>query len=200
MSVSSTALGATEQANVQEGESITMQLRRAREGDSVALDRLLPFIYDELKRIARGLMLQERGNHTLQTTALVHEAYLRMITQNSAESGDRLYFFSLAATMMRRVLVNHARDHAAQKRGDGAELLSLSAAQDVAATNFDVIRMHDALDALAALDERQARVVELKFFAGLELAEIAELLEISLATVKRDWSMARLWLSRELAP
>lgn len=185
---------------MQEGESITMQLRRAREGDSVALDRLLPFIYDELKRIARGLMLQERGNHTLQTTALVHEAYLRMITQNSAESCDRLYFFSLAATMMRRVLVNHARDHAAQKRGDGAELLSLSAAQDVAATNFDVIRMHDALDALAALDERQARVVELKFFAGLELAEIAELLEISLATVKRDWSMARLWLSRELAP
>ncbi|MDZ4813517.1 MAG: ECF-type sigma factor [Pseudomonadota bacterium] len=184
---------------VQPGDTINAQLRSARSGDASALDRMLPLIYDELKRIARGLMQRERGNHTLQTTALVHEAYLRMVAQHSADLGDRLYFFSLAATMMRRILINHARDRAAQKRGDGVELISLSAVEGVVAVDFDLIRMHDALDALALLDERQARVIELKFFAGLELAEIAELLDVSLATIKRDWTMARLWLSRELA-
>lgn len=185
---------------MQQGETLNTQLRSARDGDALALDRLMPQIYDELKRIARGLMQRERGNHTLQTTALVHEAYLRMAGQQSADQGDRLYFFSVAATMMRRILVNHARDRAAQKRGDGLDLVSLSAAQGVVGNELDLVRLHDALDALALLDQRQARVIELKFFAGLELAEIAELLGVSLATVKRDWTMARLWLSRELAP
>lgn len=185
---------------MRQGETFNAQLRSARAGDASALDSLLPLIYDELKRIARGLMQRERGNHTLQTTALVHEAYLRMIAQQSANFGDRLYFFSVAATMMRRILVNHARDRAAQKRGDGLDLVSLSAAEQLASPDFDLVRMHDALDALALLDVRQARVIELKFFAGLELTEIAELLEVSPATVKRDWTMARLWLSRELAP
>ena len=181
------------------GESIDAELRSARSGDSTALDRVLPLIYEELKRVARGLMRQERAGHTLQTTALVHEAWLRMAAQDAANEGDRLYFFSLAATMMRRILVNHARDRAAQKRGDGVELLSLSAAEQVATGEFDLIGLHEALEALAALDARQARVVEMKFFAGLELAEIATLLEVSLATVKRDWTMARLWLSRRLS-
>lgn len=190
----------TVDTKVQQGETFNAQLRRARAGDASALDSLLPLIYDELKRIARSLMQRERGNHTLQTTALVHEAYLRMIAQQSANFGDRLYFFSVAATMMRRILVNHARDRAAQKRGDGLDLVSLSAAEQLANPDFDLVRMHDALDALALLDERQARVIELKFFAGLELIEIAELLDVSPATVKRDWTMARLWLSRELAP
>lgn len=183
-----------------EGGPITVQLRRARGGDAAALDRLLPLIYEELKRIARGLMRAERADHTLQTTALVHEAWLRMRGQDAAETGDRLYFFSLAATMMRRILVNHARDRAAAKRGEGIERLSLSVAESMAAVEFDLIGLHEALEALARLDARQASVVEMKFFAGLELAEIAELLGVSLATVKRDWSMARLWLSRELSP
>ena len=113
------------------GESIEADLRSARGGDAAALDRLLPLVYDELKRVARGLMRRERENHTLQTTALVHEAWLRMAVQASADPGDRLYFFSLAATMMRRILVNHARDRAAQKRGDGIELVSLSAAEQI---------------------------------------------------------------------
>ncbi len=181
------------------GESIEADLRSARGGDAAALDRLLPLVYDELKRVARGLMRRERENHTLQTTALVHEAWLRMAVQASADPGDRLYFFSLAATMMRRILVNHARDRAAQKRGDGIELVSLSAAEQIVGAEFDVIGLHEALDALAALDARQARIVEMKFFAGLELTEIATLLGVSLATVKRDWTMARLWLSRELS-
>ncbi len=182
-----------------EGGPIAMQLRQARGGDVAALDRLLPLIYEELKRIARGLMRGERENHTLQTTALVHEAWLRMRGQDAAEVGDRLYFYSLAATMMRRVLVNHARDRAAQKHGDGLDHLSLSAAESVAAEGFDLLGLHAALDALARLDPRQASVVEMRYFAGLELAEIAELLAISLATVKRDWTMARLWLARELS-
>lgn len=188
------------ETKVQQGETLNAQLRSARDGDALALDRLMPQIYDELKRIASGLMQRERGNHTLQTTALVHEAYLRMAGQRFADQGDRLYFFSVAATMMRRILVNHARDRAALKRGDGLDLVSLSAAQGVVGNELDLVRLHDALDALALLDQRQARVIELKFFAGLELAEIAELVGVSLATVKRDWTMARLWLSRELAP
>lgn len=179
--------------------SIDADLRSARSGDAAALERLMPVIYEELKRIARGLMRRERDNHTLQTTALVHEAWLRMAAQDAPGSSDRLYFFSLAATMMRRILVNHARDRAAQKRGDGVDLLSLSAAGQLAADGFDLLGLHEAMEALARLDARQASVVEMKFFAGLELAEIAELLGVSLATVKRDWTMARLWLSRELS-
>lgn len=179
---------------------LTSTLQQARHGDAAALDALFPLVYEELRRLARGLMHRERGAHTLQTTALVHEAYLRLVGQHSLDPADRRYFLGLAATMMRRILVNHARDHAAQKRGDGIELLSLSAAADVSDEGFDLIGLHESLDELAKLDTRQARVVELKFFAGLELTEIADVLDISLATVKRDWTMARLWLSRELAP
>lgn len=186
-------------ASVFPDDSIDAELRSARGGDAVALDRVLPLIYEELKRVARGMMRRERENHTLQTTALVHEAWLRMVAQGSASNGERLYFFSLAATMMRRILVNHARDRAAQKRGDDIELVSLSAAASMGAGDFDLIGLHEALEALAALDARQAQVVEMKFFAGLELSEIAELLGVSLATVKRDWTMARMWLSRELS-
>jgi len=179
---------------------LTSTLQHARRGDAAALDALFPLVYEELRRLARGLMQHERGAHTLQTTALVHEAYLRLVAQHSLDPADRRYFFGLAATMMRRILVNHARDRVAQKRGDGVDLLSLSAAGDVPDERFDLIGLHESLDELAKLDARQARVVELKFFAGLELTEIADVLDISLATVKRDWTMARLWLSRELAP
>ena len=178
---------------------LTQTLQRARQGDALALDMLFPLLYEELHRLARRLMRDERSGHILQTTALVHEAWLRLVAQHACEAADRRYFFHLAATMMRRILVNHARDRAARKRGDGIEALSLSAAAGVADESFDLLGLHDALDALAVLDERQARLVELKFFAGLELAEIADVLDVSLATVKRDWTMARLWLSRELS-
>lgn len=180
---------------------ITRQLAAARHGDAAALDQLFPLVYDELKRLARAELARERAGHTLQPTALVHEAYLRLIGQRAADGLGRAYFFSLAASMMRRVLVNHARDRAAQKRGGGAVAITLSQADDVAdgAGGIDVLGLHDALDVLAQLDARQARVVELKFFGGLEIDEIALVLEVSPATVRRDWSLARLWLGRELS-
>ena len=178
----------------------THTLQQARRGESAALDLLFPLVYEELRRLARRLMQQERGAHTLQTTALVHEAYLRLCGQHSLDPADRRYFLGVAATLMRRILVNHARDRAAQKRGDGIDRLSLTAAAHVSDDRFDLIGLHESLDELAKLNARQARVVELKFFAGLELTEIAVVLEISAATVKRDWTMARLWRSRELSP
>jgi RNA polymerase sigma-70 factor, ECF subfamily len=182
------------------GSSVTGEvLRAAQRGDSQALDAVFPLVYDELKRLARSQLAQERPEHTLQPTALVHEAYLRLVDQHSADWTDRACFFGLAATMMRRILVNHARDRVAQKRGAGALVLTLSAAEEQAGEEVDLLGLHDALDALAALDPRQARVVELKFFAGLEVDEIAAILDVSSATVRRDWTMAKMWLGRALA-
>lgn len=179
---------------------ITQQLAAAREGDAAALDQLFPLVYEELKRLARAELARERAGHTLQPTALVHEAYLRLVAQRAADGLGRAYFFSLAASMMRRILVNHARDRAAQKRGGGAAAITLSQAEGVAgADGIDVLGLHVALEALAQLDARQARVVELKFFGGLEIDEIAQLLQVSPATVRRDWTLARLWLGRELS-
>lgn len=178
---------------------ITQQLGAARAGDAAALDALFPVVYEELKRVARAALARERPGHTLQPTALVHEAYLRLVAQAVPDWSGRAYFFSLAASMMRRILVNHARDRAAQKRGGGLTPLTLSQAEAAAGEEIDLLALHDALDVLAGLDERQARVVELKFFAGLEIEDIAALLGISSATVRRDWSLARLWLGRELA-
>lgn len=178
---------------------LTTSLRQARRGDTEALNALFPLVYDELRRLARNLMRRERPTHTLQTTGLVHEAYVRLADQRSLDPADRSFFLGLAATMMRRVLVNHARDRAADKRGDGLPALSLSAAAEVPMHDeFDVLGLHACLEALERLDARQARVVELRFFGGLELDEIASLLAVSVATVKRDWTMARLWLAREL--
>lgn len=175
------------------------ELRAAHEGDSAALDLVFPRVYEELKRLARAQLAQERPEHTLQPTALVHEAYLRLIDQHSADFTDRACFFGLAATMMRRILVNHARDRQAQKRGAGAVVITLSAAENQPAEDIDLLGLHEALDGLALLDARQARVVELKFFAGMEVEEIAALLEVSPATVRRDWTMAKMWLGRALA-
>lgn len=174
-------------------------LRAAHRGDNEALDAVFPRVYDELKRLARAQLAQERPEHTLQPTALVHEAYLRLVDQHSADFTDRACFFGLAATMMRRILVNHARDRLTEKRGAGAVVVTLSAAADQPGEDVDLLGLHDALDRLALLDARQARVVELKFFAGLEIEEIAGLLEVSSATVRRDWTMAKMWLGRALA-
>jgi len=182
-----------------ESIDITRQIDAARAGDTAALDALFPIVYDELRRLARAALARERADHTLQPTALVHEAYLRLVAQHSADWAGRAYFFSLAASLMRRILVNHARDRTALKRGGGAAAVTLSEAERVADGELDVLGLHEALERLAALDPRQARVVELKFFGGLEIDEIAGVVGVSPATVRRDWSLARLWLGRELS-
>lgn len=178
----------------------TRQFHNARAGDESALNALLPTVYDELKRIARAQLARERPGHTLQATALVHEAYLRLLGAQSLDCSDRAWFMGLAATMMRRILVNHARDRLADKRGAGAVHVELSEAERLPQAGIDLLGLHDALDALQLLDPRQARVVELKYFAGMEIDEIAIVLAVSSATVRRDWSVAKLWLARELKP
>lgn len=183
---------------VSEPSGFTQQFLQARAGDESALNRLLPAVYDELKRIARAQLQRERPEHTLQATALVHEAYLRLLRVDSVDWADRAWFMGMAATMMRRILVNHARDRLADKRGAGAVHVELAAAERVAQEGIDLLGLHDALDALALLDARQARVVELKYFAGMEIEEIALVLDVSSATVRRDWTVAKLWLAREL--
>lgn len=167
--------------------------------DREDLDELLPLVYGELRGLAAARLSRERTDHTLQPTALVHEAYLRLIDQHSVDWKNRAHFFGLAAEMMRRILVNHARDRAAQKRGGGFERVTLGAAQDlVGREEVDLIDLDEALDKLAELDARKARVVELKFFAGLTNDEIAEVQEASVATVERDWRFARAWLFDQL--
>lgn len=164
-------------------------------GDESAPDEMLPLVYAELRRLAGYYMSHERSDHTLQPTALVHEAYLRLIDQRHVDWKNRAQFFGLAANMMRRVLVNHARDRTAAKRGGGAQKVSLSMAVDsFERPDVDVIALHEALDQLAGVDPRKSRIVELKFFGGLKTEEIAEVLRISIATVEREWSFARAWL------
>lgn len=180
---------------------LATHLESARNGDAAALNVLLPLVYAELRQIARRQLAAEPQAITLQTTALVNEAYLRLAGQRSADWSSRAYFFGLAATVMRRILVDHFRDKRRLKRDGGAPHLTLSAAEDQEAegASVDVLRLHDALETLEGLDARLARVVELKFFGGLEETEIAAALGLSPATVRRDWRTARLWLGRELA-
>jgi RNA polymerase sigma factor (TIGR02999 family) len=169
-------------------------------GADAARAELLPLVYDELRRIARIYLRRERSHHTLQPTALVHEAYLRLIDQHSVDWRNRTQFLGLAATMMRRVLVNYARDRSAAKRGGAAERVSLTAADAVAdPPPVDVLALHEALERLEAFDVRKSRVVELKFFGGLTTDEAAEVLDVSHATVERDWTLARAWLYDSLS-
>ena len=183
-----------------EPAGVTRLLNDWCRGEREALDALLPTVYAELRRLAAAHLSHERPNHTLQPTALVHEAFLRLVDQRSVDWRNRAQFFGLAAEMMRRILVNHARERAAQKRGGGREKISLSAADNVAAEDtLDLVGLDEALDRLACLDARQGRVVELKFFGGLTTEEIAEVLKISTATVERDWRFARAWLYDALA-
>ena len=175
--------------------SVTQLLIAWGNGDRRALDQMLPLVYEELRRLAAHYLSREPTGHTLQPTALVHEAYLRLIDQRRADWTNRAQFLGLAAGMMRRILVNRARDRVAAKRGGGAERVSLSLV-DAASGGPDVelIALEDALERLAALDPRKSRVVELKFFGGLTIEEIAEVLQVSGATVEREWSFARAWL------
>ena len=178
---------------------VTELLQAWREGDGARSPELLAVVYRELKRIAHRQLGRERHAHTLQTTALVHEAYLRLVDQTRVSWRDRGHFFAVAATLMRRILVDYARGRLASKRA--AHLVTLSAAESVGtdAPALAVLDLDRALEALAAAYPRPARVVELRYFGGLELAEIGEVLAVTDRTVKRDWAFARAWLAREMS-
>ena len=179
-------------------ERITEVLAAWANHDPTARDRLVPIVYEELRRLARHYMRGEREGHTLQTTALVNEAYLRLAGIDGLRWRDRAHFFALAATLMRRVLVDHARQRGREKRGAGVAVTSLDENAIAPRSDVDVLALDDALARLAAVDPQQSRVVELRFFAGLSVEETAEALGISPATVKRDWATAKLWLYNEL--
>ena len=179
---------------------VTQLLQGWREGDSKALDALLPLVYKELRRLAHFQLRAERPDHTLQSAALVHEAYLRLVGMNVPQWESRTHFFAIAAQLMRQILVDYARRHRADKRGGRVCKLSLEDAMVASRQrDVDVIALDDALQALARIDERQSRVVELRFFAGLSLEEISKAMEIGPATVQRDWTAARAWLHREMS-
>ena len=178
---------------------VTELLVRWREGDRAALDSLLPLVYDELRRIARHYLQGERPGHTLQSTALVNEAYVRLVAQDFPQWQNRAHFFAVAAQIMRQILVDHARSHRASKRGGDVYKVALDEAMEQPQTaDVDIIALDDALKSLAEMDPQQSRVVELRFFAGLSIEDTAEALGISSSTVKRDWVTARAWLYREL--
>ena len=172
-----------------------------RQGDAQSLEKLFPFVYDELREIAGALFRNEfRANHTLQPTALVHEVFMRLIGDKAEVSWqNRAHFFGIAARSMRQILVSHAVRHNADKRGGGQTVLALDEAVSFFQTqNIEILALHEALEQLAQLDEKQAKIVELKFFGGLTNEETAEVLQTSVSTVKREWEMARSWLYREL--
>lgn len=175
--------------------AVTQWLLDQSRTDKPGLDDMLPVVYQELHRLATGYLSREAIGHTLQPTALVNEAYLRLVDQRRVDWRNRAQFLGLAASMMRRILLNHARDRSAQKRGAAAQQVSLSLLEAPSGRpDVDLIALEDALGRLAAQDERKSRVVELKFFGGLTTEEIAEVLQISGATVEREWSFARAWL------
>jgi RNA polymerase sigma factor (TIGR02999 family) len=168
--------------------------------DPFDADSALPLVYDELRRLARTFLARERSDHTLQATALVHEVYLRLAAQRPIDWKNRGQFVGVAVVMMRRILVNHARGRAAEKRGGDAVRVSPSAADAIEeAPSVDLIALHDALDALEAIDARKCRIVELRFFGGLTVPEVAEALELSPATIEREWRFSRAWLYDALA-
>jgi RNA polymerase sigma factor (TIGR02999 family) len=184
---------------VTEQHDVTRLLVNWSNGDRQALEALLPLVYDELRLLAGRYLRRERVGHTLQSTALVHEAYLRLIDQRNVQWQNRAHFFAVAAQMIRRILVDHARKTQSEKRGGQAPRLSLDEAMAVAQDrDVDLVALDDALNGLAEIDEQQARIVELRFFGGLSIEETAEVLKISPATVKRDWVMAKSWLYREM--
>ena len=178
---------------------ITALLVELREGRREAMDRLVPLVYHELRRIAHGQLIGERTGHTFDTTALVHEAYLRLVDLDRIEWRDRAHFFAVAAVAMRRVLIDYARGYRAAKRGDGLRPLSLDDGVIAVDERADtLVAIDEALTRLSALDERQARVVECRFFAGLTEEETAAALSVTARTVRRDWVKARGWLYQEL--
>ena len=181
-------------------EEVTQLLAAWGDGDRAALDRLMPLVYDELRRLARHYMGRETPGHTLQTTALVNEAYLRLADQRNTHWQNRAQFFGIAAQMMRRILVDHARGRAYAKRGGGALRVPLDERAVLAPEKAaEVVALDDALKRLAENDPRKSQVVEMRYFSGLTVEEIAEVLKVSPVTVMRDWSMAKAWLHREMS-
>lgn len=169
------------------------------DGDRVALEQLLPLVETELHRLAHSYMRRENAGHTLQTTALINETYLRLVDQSRVRWQNRAHFFGIAAQIMRRVLLNYARDRKRVKRGGGVYKVSLSQAMALAdQESLELMALDEALDRLAQIDERKSRVVELRYFGGLSVEETAEVLKISTITVMRDWNMAKAWLAREM--
>jgi len=182
-----------------ENQDVTLLLSALTRGDEDAAAKLIPVVYDELRRLAGSYMRREREDHTLQATALVHEAYLKLVEQRSVDWQSRAHFFGVAAQLMRRILVDHARGHLRQKRGGEQVKVSLDDVFVFAERQADeVLAVDDSLDALAKIDPRQARVVELRFFGGLSVEEAADVLGVSPKTVKREWSVAKAWLTADL--
>lgn len=185
---------------VPSSSQVTELLQRWSKGDSSAREKLVPLVYDELRRMARQVLFEGGRDQTLQSTALVHEAYLRLVGQTSVKWDNRVHFFAVAAQMMRRILIDHIRMQRAQKRGGESVTLLLDEAVALPAQReVDLVALDDALNVLASLDERQCRLVELRFFGGLTIEETSQALKISPATVKREWATARLWLLREMS-
>jgi RNA polymerase sigma factor (TIGR02999 family) len=179
---------------------VTQLLLAWGNGDKAALDRLMPLLYDELRRLAASYLRRERDGHTLETSALAHEAYMRLVDQNLVQWRNRAHFFGIAAQMMRRILVDHARSHRYAKRGGGARRVSLDEAPQLGVQRApDLVALDDALQALAQVDPEKARIVELRFFGGLTTEEVAEVMGVSTATVTRHWRLARAWLYRALS-
>jgi RNA polymerase sigma-70 factor (ECF subfamily) len=180
-------------------QDITRLLLAWRQGEKEALDKLVPVVYEELRRLAHSYMRGERKGHTLQTTALVNEAYLRLLDCSKVNWRNRAHFLAVSAQLMRRILVDYARSRGYLKRGGAAERIPLEQCQTVSAGHdLDLIELDNALEALAAVDERKCRVVELRFFGGLTAEEAGEVLGVSPDTVLRDWKLARTWLAREM--
>ena len=178
---------------------ITQLLLAWNEGDESALEKLVPLVYEELRRLAKRRMRLERPDHTLQTSALINEAYLRLVDARNVHWQNRAHFFALCARLMRRILVDYARTRQYAKRGGGAQPISLDQSPPVAPERSpDLVAVDDALHALAEVDARKAQVVELRFFGGLTVEETAEVLKVSPETVRRDWKLAKVWLLREL--
>jgi len=184
----------------QTSQNVTQLLIGWSNGDKEALDALLPLVYEELRKQAARYLRHERPGHTLQTTALIHEAYLKLVDQKNVHWQNRAHFFGIAAQLMRRILVDHARTKKRAKRGGSDIRVSFNDANLMGqARDLDIVALDEALTRLAELDEQQSRIVELRFFSGLTVEETAAILAISPATVKRDWSMAKAWLHREIS-
>jgi RNA polymerase sigma factor (TIGR02999 family) len=179
---------------------ITQLLKRWGDGSGQALEELMPLVYEELKRLAGSYLRRERPDHTLQSAALVNEAYMRLVDQNRVQWQNRAHFFGIAAQMMRRILVDHARGHKTAKRGAGMPVLALDEAVAEAQTrSIDLLGLDDALQKLEKIEPQHGKIVELRFFSGLSIEETATVLGVSRATVKRDWAAARAWLYREVS-
>jgi RNA polymerase sigma factor (TIGR02999 family) len=180
---------------------VTRLLVSWSQGDQAALEQLMPLVYGELRRLASSYLRRERSNHTLQSTALVHEAFLRLVNQRDVRWRNRAHFYAIAAQMIRRILVDYARSQHSEKRGSGAVKLALDEAIAVplkSGLDLDLLALNSALDQLSHLDAGQSRIVELRFFAGLSIEETAEVMNLSPASIKREWNSARAWLFREI--